>query len=252
MEKQDELVHALAVLREAATTVPEETATEAIQRAHRRLGVPADVMRVVQDAFASALERPILGSGNSFHTSVIQTAIRVIEERQIGTLIKIGGSRAEVPVTPAVSKSEAAPTSERGTGGVTVSRRYIVGDEYQTVAVLGLKPTEPARGATCPYQFSRHTARPGVIDLPAGTTVTYMSVGPVYPSQTSSKRMMFSVKAGTKCALDGVEMTLEADTVVAGVSNHIDPEDAYNVQLRENEAKKQTKRTIRTSNSKAA
>lgn len=256
-QNTDDVEQAFTVLTRAAAFVPRDTATEAIQRARSELSPGAAAMRIVHDAFASALTQPVLGRGDGFHAAVIQTATRILRE----------GSRPIAAATFEKYTKELAERSERlirasedervegdsgmvnesvGDAGTVDVKKYAVDEEFRLVATMGLRPTETGRDAACGYQLSRRTGKNGTMDLPEGTPVRYVGMKQVYPSQASSRRMMFRIASGTIYRLDGQELTLEGDIEVAGVVNHIDPSDPYNVQLRENEARKAERTAIRT------
>ena len=124
-------------------------------------------------------------------------------------------------------------------------KRYTVGDTFTTVAIMGLKATDANRKPTCGFQFSRKTEKGGTMDLPAGTSVRYVGAKAVYDGQASTKRMMFRVAKGTTVTLDGASITLDNDIDIAGVVNHIDPEDPYNVAAVANEAKRAEKAALK-------
>lgn len=125
------------------------------------------------------------------------------------------------------------------------AKKLMVGDRFNTVAKMGLLETDPGRNPVCKYQFSRKTGKTGTMDCLADTSVQYVGAKQVYGDAPSSKRLMFRIAAGTKVILNGAEVELESDIDVAGVMNHVDPNDAYNVQARANEAKKAAKEALR-------
>lgn len=124
-------------------------------------------------------------------------------------------------------------------------KRYTVGDTFKTVATMGLKATDSTRKATVAYQFSRKTGKDGTMDLPAGTDVRYVGAKPVYEGQASTKRMMFRVAQGSTVILNGASVILDRDIDIAGVVNHIDPEDPYNVEAAKNDLKKAEKAALK-------
>lgn len=110
--------------------------------------------------------------------------------------------------------------------------KYETGKFYHIVTDMGLQST--AQGASCPYQFSRKTKRPGVMDLAVDTPVKYVGIKEVYSGKSSSKRMIFVVSSGTSVTVDGESHSLDHDIEVAGVANHIDQSVDYNVRLKLN------------------
>ena len=91
------------------------------------------------------------------------------------------------------------------------SKKYKVGDVFNLVAEMGLQPS--GNGADVPYKLSRKTGKDGGRTLAQGTPLTYVGARAVFKDKPSSKRMIFRLEDGTE---------------VAGVVNHIDPDDPYN------------------------
>lgn len=125
------------------------------------------------------------------------------------------------------------------------TKKYTKGDLFKTVSTMSLQLTETNKKASCGYQFSRKTARQGVMDLPEGSDVRYVDSRLVYDDVASSKRMIFKVSAGTIVLIDGAQSALHNDIEVAGVVNHIDPDDPYNIKQRVADAKKIEKSKLR-------
>ena len=170
--------------------------------------------------------RPEVGLGESFQEPILERAIRLAKERATS-------ARKEKRMS-----DESTETLVSDDTIVSRNKRYTVGETFKTVGTMGLKPTETGKGAVCAFQFSRKTGKQGVMDLPSDTPVRYVGSKNVYDGVASSKRMIFRVAAGTVVLQDGVEIPLDHDVDVAGVVNHIDPDDPYNVAARANEAKR--------------
>lgn len=219
----------------------------------------ASSMSSVQDrkraseAFQKAALKPEMGRGSSFQESIFERALLSVKMHQrIDPARKQAFSVKNQPTMASKGRNSGMVENKNNSSSTSRTKKFNVGDTFKTVALMGLQPVDPNRKPTCDYQLSRKTGRDGVMDLPEGTEITYVDVGEVYEEQTSSKRLIFRVSAGTPVILDGQHKTLEADIEIAGVVNHIDPDDPYNVRARENEAKREEKARLRTVVSKAS
>ena len=189
-----------------------------------------------------AMLRPELGRGVQFQDAIVERALHATQANRSRELVR--SQRA-----PAVSgqKRNDAMSDNVETKAAAAARvkKYNVGDTFNTVTTMGLQVTDANRKATCGYQFSRKTARDGTMDLPEGTPVRYLGARAVYEGQSSTKRMIFKVARGTPVFLNGTETVLDNDIEIAGVVNHVDADDPYNVQARENDAKRAEKARIK-------
>lgn len=182
--------------------------------------VSQDVRSVVNDAIHNALLKPNLGQGELFQLSVLETAQSTINRLHHSTQMK----------QPQRSKER--------------NKRYVVGDKLNVTATLGLQPTKQ-HSTSCSYQFSRRTNRQDIIDVPDGTEVIYAGSMLVYDNEPSSKRMIFTIAKGTPVMLNGNMIELSDEIRVAGVVNHIDPDEEYNVRLKMNATKRADKAGLR-------
>lgn len=243
------------IITEALTIVRADATVSAIDAMRQASMGHSDASRTcAMELFETAMVRPETGLGRTFQDAILEQALRMAHKR-LG-ITQQQGARAQEPTQRVGEKRMEEHMSENDSNTNTpsapkASKRYNVGDSFATVATLGLKPTDAGRPASCGYQFSRKTGKEGVMDLPEGTEVTYVGAKAVYDSQPNSKRMLFKVAAGTRVILDGADTTLDQDILIAGVVNHIDPEDPYNIQARENEAKRQRKAQLKSDASAA-
>jgi hypothetical protein len=200
---------------EGVRSRPSSPALEELQRAAN--GASPHDRREAMELFQQASKRAETGQGLRFQEAILERALRL------------------AGVNPSVTPRPAPETKPLAASDTIVSRgkKYIIGTTHATVATMGLQPTETHREQpSCSYQFSRKAGRSGIMDLPAGTSIVYVDVRPVYPSLPHSRRMVFRVPAGSAITIDGVATTLDHDIDVAGVANHIDPDDVYNAGAR--------------------
>lgn len=212
----------------------------AVQAACQSLEATDSDRKRVQELFTDALVSMRIGHGVDLHEAVLLEAL----ERAGGT----GGPgkppkkqrKKEKKMTETSTAAETANENSNESTETIVEnstetlldekkgrqRKYNVGDRFQTVAGFGLQPTAAKDGKepSVSFQFSRKTGRENIRDLPANTDIIYLGSRTVIPDQ-GGKKMVFKVPAGT-LLLDGTK--LENDVEVAGVPNHIDPEDGYN------------------------
>lgn len=232
MESVDILHRALALVREDRGM----PALEAIQRVSQ--GSEPEARRRAGELFQQALVRPEVGLGTSFQDRILERAIEFAQKETKAMAVSIG--RKEM--TENTNEKKAAPSADTI---ASRGKRYMVGDMHRTVALMGLQPTDATRNAACQYQFSRKTGRDGTMDLPADTEVRYVGAKAVYEGVAASKRMIFRVAKGSKAVLDGQEVILDSDIDIAGVPNHVDADDPYNIAARANEAKKAEKASLK-------
>jgi hypothetical protein len=165
---------------------------------------PANERELAQSLFEHELVQAELGWGERFEIPVIEkalTAARLLEiERH--------------------PSKHSRPAKQASDGAV------VVGQTIETFTTLALQrllpPTE-----TCDYRFSRKVGRKDIMDVPSGTSLLYVGNKLLY-TLPSSKRMIFRIIQGTPCLLNGSLIELPKDLHVAGVNNHIDPNDPYN------------------------
>jgi hypothetical protein len=218
------------------------SALEAIQEALS--GSKPEIRQKVMELFQQALIRPEINMGDLFQESILEHAIRQSQKERL-----ISQRQMSIKFQPdKVVKQGEMVEDMNNLSNTIASRRkqYIVGDMFETVATLGLKETDNNRKAICKYQFTRKIGKNGTMDLPASTPVRYVGVKTVYEGQANSRRMIFRITKGVKVFLDGNEITLDADIDVAGVDNHVDADNPYNVNAKANEIKRAKKEALRT------
>ena len=66
------------------------------------------------------------------------------------------------------------------------------------------------------------------MDLPAGTELVNLGHREVFVGRPSTRKVIMLLHAGASVMLDGTLLSLDRDVEVAGVMNHIDPNDPYN------------------------
>lgn len=179
-----------------------------------------EVRLIVNNAVNDALLRPAFGQGELFQLSVLENAQATINRLCIAKPTK-----------------HISHNKER-------NKRYSIGDTFNITATLGLQPVKK-NSTSCQYQFSRRTNRAGIIDVLEGTEVAYAGSSLVYDDEPSSKRMIFIIKSGTHALLDGKKIMIHDDVHIAGVVNHIDPDEEYNVKLKSNASKRADKAALR-------
>jgi len=225
--------------------VPPMAAGQAARKAAEEFHACDDERNAVQAVLMRAMMEVPIGSGEGFHGSIIDMAMSLAGCNTEQALDKGKKTDKRAVRTAKKEKQMATKDGKKDTTDMSKAGKYSIGDEFTTVATMGLQPTEAGKGAACGYQFSRRVGRQGLMDLPEGTSVRYVKAGLVYDGQASSKRMFFRVTAGTPIMIDGVTQPLDADILVAGVVNHIDPENSYNVQARANAARKQERARLK-------
>lgn len=228
-------------------------ALDAVQRASAAAS-PEDRKGAIELVRRAAM-RPETGMGKTFQESILRRALLSIKSNRSSGLDPhrpSGRSASGRPVDAGIERKNVMSENENTTGSNARSKKYNVGDTFNTVATMGLQVTDGNRKPTCGYQFSRKTGRDGTMDLPEGTAVRYVGARSVYDGQASSKRMIFKVTAGTRVILNGQDTTLDGDIEIAGVVNHIDADDPYNIQARENEAKRAEKAALKAAAAAAA
>lgn len=228
---------------------PSCSVIDALQRAS--VDVDPLVRKQAADIVREASFHPELGMKENFQVVILERALRkalAVSKSSIGPSRPrdmAGRSSQQTPANAGTGRKNMSENNNEKAGSNPRSKKYNVGDTHSTVATLGLQPTDPSRKATCGFQFSRKTARAGVMDLPEGTDVLYIGARDVYEGVSSSKRMICRVTAGARVILDGQETTLADDIEIAFVVNHIDADDPYNIQARENETKRAEKARIK-------
>jgi len=184
-------------------------AADALDRSILACGRVSDaVRRKVNALFADAIVSVVPRAGTNFNTLILEHALKASGSKSTNTRKrnkKMTENAAHTTITQSVKSTK-----------TSTKKKWTIGESYDTVSTMGLQLTE--EGANVPFQFSRKTGRAGVEDIPAGTSVTYVAAALVYDNRASSKRMVFTLPDGRQ---------------VAGVSNHIDVEDPYNVQAKE-------------------
>lgn len=231
------------LLTRARKMVPPMAAGQAVRKAAGELQVADSDRSAAQAALAQAMMEVSIGTGVSFHGAILDLALIIAGcNAEHGPADKKTNKRA---ARPAKKERQMAKGKKDATENAPKTGKYSIGDEFMTVATMGLQPTETDKGPACGYQFSRRLERQGIMDLPEGTKVRYVKAGLVYDGQAASKRMFFRIEAGTPIIIDSETRSLETDILVAGVVNHIDPDDAYNVQARANAARKQERARLK-------
>lgn len=236
----DHEMESLNILQRALGLVvaePMQPALEALQQAS--LTAEGDDRRHAMLLFQEAASRTEPGSGIRFQQSILEHAIRSAQRESHGQ-----GQRGHA-ISVTIKKGH---MDENITSNDTIAsrgKRYMVGESFKTVVTMGLKLTDPKRNPACAFQFSRKTGKAGTMDLPSGTEVRYVGTKVVYEKQPSSKRMMFRVTKGSSVTLDGMVVALDDDIDIAGVINHIDPSDPYNVAAVASEVKRLEKSTLK-------
>ena len=229
-------------------------ARNAVEQAIVDISASDDDRKDAWDLFGRALLAIRIGHGVNFHRETIKMAIRLIDEpgpkgkppgtgKKKGKRKKMSENENVTEVTNNENENETSDSTETVVEAKKGrSRKYTKGDLFETYADFGLQPTEAKNGKepSVAFQFSRKTGREGVQDLPAGSELRYMGSRQVIADH-GGKKMIFKIAAGTTLA-DGT--TLPEDIEVAGVPNHIDPEDAYNVEAREKAAAKAAQESI--------
>lgn len=235
------------ILSRASTLATETKASawESIQAACREHKAGDPERTLIQDAFAEALVSVDIGQGVDFQRAIVDRAHRIVQMGQRGSKVP-GLPRTKRPASVGKGRERVMSESIENTESTEViieddagrKKKYRHGDTYQLVATMGLQATKEDDNPDYPYQFSRKTGRPGAIDIPEGTDMTYIGAYPVYPDKPHTKRMIFKVAPGTPAFLDGEDIELDEEIKIAGVVNHIEYDDPYNVDKREKDAAK--------------
>lgn len=194
------------------------------------------------DCLTEASMKSEIGKFENFQSMIAKNALLIAKNKAFKKQAKIQkGEKKTMEI-----KGESANNDNKAViAAGSKAKKYVKGDLFKTVSTMSLQLTEANKKASCGYQFSRKTARPGVMDLPEGSEVRYVDARLVYDGVASSKRMIFKVNAGTRVLIDGTSSVLQNDIEVAGVINHIDPDDPYNIKQRSADAKKAEKSKLR-------
>lgn len=243
MTRKTRATRAELILERAASLSAQESlpASRALARATKELKAGDEDRKRVQDAFSDALVKCLPGQGTDFNRTLLEHAQRIVKRKHKNTSAAIGSTdklststvdaerkrkMTEDNTTIEATETENETEVETPAPAKAKKGKYNKGDVLQITSDMGLQPS--GDGANIPFKFSRKTGK-GNIDLAEGTDVTYDGNEPLFVDKPNTKRLIFVVAAGTQYTQDGEPGELDEDIKVGGVSNHVDPDDEYNL-----------------------
>lgn len=242
----------IEILQNALETVKKDEqlpAIEAVQYA--AINVSNDTRKNVMEALRQGSLRSRPGEGVEFQVNVILSAIEIAKNPDFISSItqqqvKVENESAISTEKIIIAKNVAKEVKQASTIVASQkTKKFVANEILKTVSEMSLKPTDTNKKATCAFQFSRHTNKEGIMDVFEGTEVQFIESRTVYENENSSKRMILRVRAGTNVRLNGKNIQLDSDIDVAAVANHVDPNDPYNIQVKNNEEKRKQKDELR-------